>query len=83
MMNKPMTHSVLSCSHLISQTSIAESRSLETMKNQMLTAESHEYHDRLKEYLQAVEQESSQRARIDPLRFSRGERPELDALFKV
>lgn len=48
----------------------------------MMTAEPHEYHQRLKDYLQAVEQESSQRARIDPLRFSRGERPELDALFK-
>lgn len=60
-----------------------ESSLLSQSKAAMLTAEPHQYDQRLKDYLQAVEQESSQRSRIDPLRFSHGERPELDALFKV
>jgi hypothetical protein len=48
----------------------------------MLIAEPHEYHQRLSEYLEAVEQETAERVRVDPLRFSHGERSALDALLQ-
>lgn len=55
----------------------------ERLKSLMLSAMPHEYWAAREAYLRAVGNESSERARIDPLRFSRGERSELDALLQL